>query len=69
MKFSRTIAGRVVTVVGGTRGATVDVDGREFLTLPDREALAWLLKSLGLCHQAVVADERHAYAQERGRAA
>jgi len=67
VKFTRTIAGRVVTVVGWTRGATVDVDGREFLTLPDREALAWLLKSLGLCHEGVCREERHAYAQERGR--
>ena len=66
MKFTRTIDGKPLELYGGTRGATVSYDGFH-LTLPDREALAWLVKHLGLCHGAIVKGELHAYAQEKGR--
>jgi len=68
VKFTRTIDGRELSIYGGTRGATVSYDGFH-LTLPDREALAWLVKHLGLCHGAIVKGELHAYAQARSEEA
>ena len=69
MKFTRTIDGQLVELFGGTRGCTISVNGSAHLTLPDREALAWLVKHLGLCHSAIVKGEIHAYAQARSEEA
>ena len=59
MKFELELSdGTTVDVFGGTKGATLEVDGKVVLTLPRRGDLTQLLAALANCHQAILRETR-----------